>query len=119
MTNISPDTGHYHGGILHAHPGGNIPHDHLDPNDRPGRGLGADLGFAAVLGCGIFGVIIGVLGVLLESNNHSACNSGMVQAVSQQQCQTANLVWTGGLIVLVLSIVVLLGAVIVRRRRPS
>lgn len=110
---------HYHGGVLHDHPGGDAPHDHPDPNERPGRGLAADLGFAAVLGCGIFGVIIGVLGVLLESNNHSACSSGLVQAVAQAQCQTDNLIWTGGLIVLALSVVVLIGAVIVRWRRPS
>lgn len=67
-----------------------------------------------MIGCAIFGVAIGIAGVLLESNNHAACNSGLVQASAQQQCQTDNLIWTGGLIVLGLGLVLLLGLVIVR-----
>jgi len=115
----NPDQRHYHGGVLHDHPGGDIPHDHPDPNGRPGRGIGADLGFSAALGCGVFSAAIGVIAVLLESNNHSACNSGLVQAFAPQQCQTDNLIWTAGVIGIVVGIALLIGALIVRSRRPS
>jgi hypothetical protein len=107
------ETRHSHGGVQHDHEGGEIPHGHSDPpsrepEHRPGNGASAAFGFGTVL------AVFGGLGMLWQSNNHSACSSVLVQAVSQSACQQASAVWTLGIISLVLGTVLLIIGAILR-----
>lgn len=76
-------------------------------------GLGAELasGSPGMLGLGLIG--LGGLALLLESPSHSACSSGLVQLAEPNTCTSASVVWTIGLLGLVLGIVLVLIAVIV------
>jgi hypothetical protein len=64
-----------------------------------------------MLGLGLIG--LGGLALLLESPSHSACSSGLVQLAEPNTCTSASVVWTIGLLGLVLGIVLVLIAVIV------
>jgi hypothetical protein len=51
-------------------------------------------------GGAVFGVVLivlGVLGFVLESNNHSVCQSVLVQAASSHQCAVDDTIWGGGI----------------------
>lgn len=105
-----PDTRHYHGDQWHDHPGGNIPHNPHTPGDgsppgiprTPKRSMAVP---GVSMGLGIFLAILGGILMLWEGNNHTACQSGLVQVFAQSQCSDADTIWTLGVLALVAGIV--------------
>lgn len=113
----SNDTRHSHGAIRHDHPGGNIPHEHNpgDPLYSEPRHPGG-YGSAVSAGTGIAVAILGGLGMLAESSNHSACSSALIQSLDPGQCQAVNLIWTGSLLAVIAGAVLTLAAAITGTR---
>jgi hypothetical protein len=70
----------------------------------------------ASIGIGILIAVLGGLGMLLESNDHTVCGSVLVQATAQAHCSTVNLIWTAGLIGLVLGVALIIAGAIMRSR---
>ena len=108
------ETRHRHGTIDHDHEGGAEPHNHkpgdplfAGPPGNPYRG-------EAMLGTGILIAVIGGAVLAWQSNNHSACNSALVQATSPQACQLAQFIWTLGGIGLLVGITMIIAGTIRR-----
>jgi hypothetical protein len=119
------DTRHSHGGVGHDHPGGDVSHDHPGPEWPGFSGLphgvppaprSSSNPASAAFSFGTILIVLGGLGLLVESNNHSACGSVLVQALSQSQCQQANAVWTLGVVGLVIGVALLIVGAILRSR---
>jgi hypothetical protein len=105
-------TGHSHGGTWHDHEGGHVRHDHEGlpvSGSSPYRG-------EAMLGVGILIAIIGGIALLWKSGDHSACGSVLVRAGAPAQCQTADFVWTLGIVGLVLGVGLAIAGAILRSR---
>lgn len=108
------ETRHSHGTMRHDHEGGDIPHDHKlgdpplpPPHRREGDGL---------LGVGLALIILGALAMFWQSANHSACNSGLVQALAAQSCAEVSFIWTGGLLALIVgAICAIIGAILLAK----
>lgn len=105
--------GHYHGQTWHDHPGGNETHTHLEPSGGSSNGASAAFSF------GTISSFFGALGLVLTENNHSACNSVLVQAASPSACSEVNAIWTLGIIGLVLGIVLIIAGAILRSKEKS
>ena len=120
MTNI--DTRHYHGSIGHDHTDGNLPHNHTPgekkwqtgfPKGTVPAGKTSDNGASAAFSVGTALIILGGLGMLFTSSSHSACSDVLVQAVDNQ-CGEINLVWTLGILGLVVGLVLIIVGAILR-----
>ncbi len=62
---------------------------------------------AIVGACGLLLVVGGIFAFVGEGNNHSACSSALVQATSQNQCQTDNTIYYGSLVAIALGALVI------------
>jgi len=104
------DTRHSHGTMHHDHDGGELPHNHKlgDPALTGPRSPSPHSGGVVCIPFGIVLAFFGGVAMLWQSNNHSACGSALVQMASPSACQVANLVWTGGILLLVLGAVLIL-----------
>lgn len=70
----------------------------------------------AMLTIGIVIAVVGGIALAWQSNNHSACGSVLVQAAAHDSCSTANLIWTAGLIGLVLGVALIIAGAVRRSR---
>ncbi len=110
---MKQDTRHYHGTILHDHERGHLRHDH---EGMPVSGTGSPFRGEAGIGLGVLIAVVGGIGMLWKSNDHSACGSVLVQATAQSQCSEANFVWTAGIIGLVLGVAMIIAGAIMQSR---
>ena len=101
---------HYHGNFVHDHDGGDAPHDHAPPDTRsPYRG-------EAMLVWGILIAIFGGVGLLWQASPHSACGNVLVRAAATEACSEADLIWTAGLIGLILGVALFIAGAVMRSR---
>jgi len=112
MSGDGPVTRHSHCGIWHEHESGHLRHDH----EGLSVGGGSPYRGEAMLGIGIAVAIAGGIAMLWKSNDHSACSSVLVQAGAPGQCSEANLIWTLGIIGLVLGVGLVIAGAILRSR---
>jgi hypothetical protein len=82
-------------------------------NDPPFEGAGQ----ATAIGFGIAAMLFGALGVWIENANHSECGSAIVGALAQSGCQQVSLIWTGGILLLILGAVLVIAGAIAGNRR--
>lgn len=110
----TPETRHYHGSQWHDHENGDVAHDHGPVLNEPPRSRAGGNSASAAFSWGTVLAVFGGLGMLWQSNNHSACGSVLVQAASQSTCTEANAIWTLGVIGLAVGIVLLIVGAILR-----
>lgn len=81
------------------------------------RGTHEDSGWGPEIAFGISAIllVLGTVGVLLTSSNHSTCSSLLVQAINQNQCRVVSIVWSFGVIMLVAGLVLILAGAVMRR----
>jgi hypothetical protein len=71
---------------------------------------------AGIATVGLILAVIGGIAVAWQSNNHAACNSVFIQALSNGGCGKANFIWGSGVVVLVIGVAFILAGAILGRR---
>ena len=115
------ETRHSHGTVRHDHEGGEVPHKHWpgDPRlteqqEKTLRGSGG--GASAAFGFGTGLLVIGALALLDAQGNHGACGSALVQMANPQACQQAGMIWTAGMLAVIVGITLIIAGAILRAK---